>query len=146
MTETLFTHFLVPIANIADAERTCENLERYLDSNVERITVVFVIEKRKGFVDQAPPDALKQVAEQVFSYVEDYFPNGPAISRELRAGTDPVEEIIVAADEHDASAITVSPRPKTRLQQLLTENSSYRLISESHHPVVVFSKDQTEAK
>lgn len=144
MTDPLTTHLLVPIANVEDAKRTCEELDEYLDADVERITVVFVIERTEGFMDQAPPEALKQEAEAVFSYVEEYFSDGPAVRRELRAGTDPIEEIVAAADELDVSAIGFSPRPKTRLQRLLTENGSYRLITESCHPVVAFSKDQTE--
>lgn len=146
MTDAILTHLLVPIANVGDAERTCENLDRYLDSAIERITVVFVIEQTKGYMDSTSPEALKEEAEEVFSYVEDYFSEGPKVQRELRAGTDAVEEIVAAADELDASAIGFSPRPKTRLQRLLGENSSYRLLTESDHPVVVFSKDRTEGE
>lgn len=146
MTEAMLTHLLVPIANVEDAERTCENLERHLDPDVERITVVFVIEQTEGYMDAASPEALKQEADQVFSYVEDYFSEAPEIRRELRAGTDAVEEIVAAADELGASAIGFSPRPKTRLHRLLGENSSYRLITESDHPVVVFSKDGREGE
>lgn len=139
MIEPLCRHLLVPIANVSDAERTCENLERDLDAEVATLTVVFVIEQTEGFIDPVSPSALEQEAEDVFSYVEGYFDDGPRIRRELRAGTDAVEEIVAAAEEFDASAIGFSPRPKTRLQELLTENTSYRLITESHRPIVVFS-------
>lgn len=146
MTDSPVNHLLVPIANLEDAKRTCEELDQSIDSEIEIITVVFVIEQTKGYIDPAPPAALKQEAEQVFSYVEEYFVDGPVIQRELRSGTDAVSEIIAAADEYDVSSIGFSPRPKTKLQRLLTENSSYRLITESHHPVIVFSKEQTEEK
>ncbi|WP_247731317.1 universal stress protein [Halovivax limisalsi] len=146
MPDTIFIRPLDPLANVADAERTCETLDQYPDSDVEQITVVFVIEQLEGFIDPASPEALNQGAEEVFSYVKDYFSNGPDINRALRAGTDTVEEIVAAADERDASAITFSPRPKTRFQQILTENSSYRLLSERHQPVVIFSKRQMEEK
>ncbi len=45
----------------------------------------------------------------------------------------------------DVSAIGFSSRPKTKLQQLLSEISSHRLITESRHSVI-FSKDRTEGK
>lgn len=144
MTDAPFAHLLVPIVNLDDAKRTCEQLDRTIDSPIEIITVVFVIEHREGYIDPAPPGALKEEAERVFSYVEGYFGEGPMIQRELRSGHDAVSEIIAAADEYDVSAIGFSPRPKTRLQRLLTENSSYRLITESHYPVLVFSADQME--
>lgn len=146
MTDLTFTHLLVPIANVDDAERTCRELNEHLDSNLEELTVVFVIEQTEGFMDTTSPTALEQEAEKVFSYVENYFDDGLAIRRELRYGHDAVEEITAAADELDVSAISFTPRPKTRLQQLLSENTSYRLITESEYPVVVFSKTQTEEK
>jgi len=134
------THLLVPIANVGDAERTCEALEQYLDPDVRTVTVVHVIEQTEGYIDPASPEALEEEAAELFSYVEDYFEDGPEIERELRYGTDAVGEIVAAADELEVSAIGFVPRPKNRLQQMLTENTSYRLITESHHPVVAFSK------
>lgn len=144
MTDRLFTDLLVPIANVDDAKRTCDELDDYLDSTVESITVVHVIEQTEGYMDTTSPEALEEEAERLFSYVESYFSDGPEVRRELRYGTDAVEEIVAAADDLDVSAIGFSPRPKSRLQQLLTENASYRLATESHHPVVVFSRGDTE--
>lgn len=140
MTAPIHSHLLVPIASMADAERTCDELDQYLDTGVETITVVHVIEQTEGYLDPASPEALEDEAEQMFAYVEEYFDDGPEIRRELRYGTDAVEEIISAADEFDVSAIGFSPRPKNRLYRILTENASYRLVTESHHPVVAFSK------
>jgi len=135
-----FTHLLVPIANVDDAKRTCDALDEYLGSDIQTITIIHVIEQTEGYIDPASPEALEQEAKELFSYVEDYFEDGPEIQRELRYGTDAIEEIIAAADELDVSAIGFAPRPKNRLQQLLTENTSYRLVTESHHPVVAFSQ------
>ena len=135
-----FTHLLVPVANMDDAERTCDALDEYLDSGVQTITIVHVIEQTEGYMDTASPEALEQEAEKIFGYVENYFEDGPEIQRELRYGTDAIEEIVAAADDLGVSAIGFSPRPKGRLQQLLTDNTSYRLITESPQPVVAFAK------
>jgi nucleotide-binding universal stress UspA family protein len=134
-----FTHLLVPVANPDDAERRCDALEQYLGPEVERITIVHVIERTEGYLDSASPEALEQEADQLFSYVEDHLEDGPEPDCELRYGTDTVEEIVVTADELDVSMIGFTPRPNDRLHQLLSENTSYRLITESHHPVVAFS-------
>jgi nucleotide-binding universal stress UspA family protein len=140
MTAPEHAHMLVPVASVADAERTCDGLDRYLDDTVETVTVVHVIEQRDGYLDPASPTALEREAERLFAYVEEYFDDAPEIRRSLRYGTDAVEEIVAAADELDVSAIGFVPRPKNRIEQLLTENTSYRLVTESHHPVVAFSK------
>ena len=133
------SHLLVPIASETDAERTCDELDQYLDDGVGIISVVHVIEHTGGYLDPASPE-LEEGAEQLFTYVEEHFSDDPEIRRELRYGTDAVEEIIAAVDELDVSAIGFAPRPKNRFEQLLTDNRSYRLVTESHYPVVVFSK------
>jgi len=140
MLPTEQSHLLVPIASLEDAERTCPKLAAHLTDAVEVVTIVHVIEHTEGYIDPASPVALEEDAERLFECVEDYFDDGPDIQRELRYGTDAVEEIIATADDLDVSAIGFAPRPKSRLAQLLRNNSSYRLITESHHPVVTFSR------
>lgn len=135
-----FTHLLVPVASLEDAKRTCESLDDYLSSENQTITIVHVIEHVEGFIDPTSPEALEQEAEELFSYIENYFGDSIEIQRELRYGTDAIEEIIEAADELNVSAIAFSPRSTNRLEQLLFGNSSYELVTKSHHPVVAFSK------
>lgn len=144
MTVPEHSHLLVPIASVSDAEHTCSELDEYLDDDVETITVVHVIEQTEGYLDPASPEALEDEAGEIFEYVEGYFGDGPEIRRELRYGTDAVEEVIAAADDLDVSAIGFAPRSKNRLEQWLTENTSYRLVTESHHPVVAFSKGEDD--
>lgn len=139
MTSPILKHLLVPIANEEDAEATCDELDSYLDDDVETITVVHVIEKAGGYIDKAPLEARQQQAENVFSIVEDYFDDGPEIRRELRYGTDVVDEIVAAADEFDVSGIGFTPQSGGRIREFLAGDPAYRLITESHHPVVVFS-------
>ncbi|TYT61438.1 universal stress protein [Natrialba swarupiae] len=140
MTDDITTHVLVPVANEQDARVTCEALESTVERPVEVITVVHVIEKTEGYMDKAPLEARQEQAERVFSIVEDRFADGPLVRRELRYGTDVVDEILAAADDVGATAIGFSPRPSGRLHRLLSGNNSYRLITESEQPVVVFSR------
>ena len=139
------THLLVPIESPADAEQTCPRLEEYLGDEVDVVTVVHVIEHTEGYIDPASPEALQGDAEEIFSFVAEYFTDGPAVRRELRSGTDVVTEILETADELEVSAIGFAPRPKSRLERLLRDDSSYRLITESHHPVITFSKGADES-
>lgn len=143
MTNSILSHLLVPIANETDAKATCRELEAYLNSEVEIITVVHVIEKARGYMDKAPLAAREQQAEAVFSIVENHFEEGPEIRRELRYGTDVIEEIVTAADEFDVSAIGFTPQSGGRIREFLAGDPAYRLITESQHPVVVFSKAKT---
>ena len=133
-------HLLVPIANEDDAEKTCGALESHLGENVERLTVVHVIEKAGGYIDKAPLEMREEQAERIFSFVESWFSTGPEIRRELRYGTDVVEVLLDAAEELDVDAIVFTPRPSSRLVRLLTGDSSYRLLTESEHPIFVFSR------
>lgn len=139
MTDPILTHLLVPIANEDDARATCRELESSLDPSVETITVVHVIEKAGGYMDKAPLEARQEQAETVFSIVEDYFDDGPNIRRELRYSTNVIDEIVATADELDVTAIGFTPQSGGRVREFLSGSLSYRLITESHQPVVVFS-------
>ncbi|MCU4744602.1 universal stress protein [Natronoglomus mannanivorans] len=138
MSDQLLTHLVLPIANETDATVTCTELRPYIDSTVETITVVHVIEKAGGYLDKAPLEAREQQAEKVFSIIEEEFRDGPTINNELRYGTDVVDEIIATADEHDATAIVFTPQSSRWITNLLAENIAQRLITESHCPVVSF--------
>ncbi|APX98511.1 MULTISPECIES: universal stress protein [Natrialbaceae] len=145
MASSILKHIVVPVANEDDATETCKALDSYIDDETEIITIVHVIEKTPGYMDKAPLEARQQQAERVFSIIEDYFQTGPVIQRELRYGTDVVDEILDAAEEHDATAIGFTHRESTRLQRLLSGKGSYRLTTESEQPVVVFSRiDSTD--
>ncbi|NUB92370.1 universal stress protein [Haloterrigena sp. SYSU A558-1] len=139
MTDSITTHTVVPIATEDDARATCDALEDAVEE-IETLTVVHVIEKTEGYPDKAPFEARREQAERIFSIVEERFPDGPAIRRELRYGTDVVDEVVAAAADVDATAIGFRPRPGGRLRRLLSGSDSYRLITESERPVVVFSR------
>ena len=139
MTDSITTHTAVPIATEDDARATCDSLESVVD-RIETLTVVHVIEKTDGYPDKAPLEARRAQADLIFSIVEERFADGPAIRRELRYGTDVVDEIVAAAADVDATAVGFRPRPGGRLRRLLSGSASYRLITECERPVVVFSR------
>lgn len=133
------THLLVPIGTLEGAKQTYRQLEGCLDPSVTELTIGHVIEHTDGYLDSASPEALELEAEEMFDYHESYFEDGPEIPGELRYRPDTVEEIVAAAEELAVSAIGLSTRQKSGLEQLLTENTSYRLVTESQHPVLAFS-------
>ena len=132
-------HTVVPVSGEDDAVATCDSLEAVAE-RIQIVTVVHVIEKTEGYMDKAPLEARQEQAERIFSIVEDRLADGPPIRRELRYGTDVVDEILAAAAEVDATAIGFATKPSGRLHRLLSGNDSYRLITESEQPVVVFSR------
>lgn len=140
MTDSIFTHLVVPIANETDATATCDALQSYIDDTIETITVVHVIEKKEKYVHKEPPKTRKEQADRIFSIVETRFPDEPTIHRELRFGSDIIDEILAAADEFDATAVGFTPQPDCRLNRFLSGSKDYRLITESDQPVVVFSE------
>ncbi|OIB56475.1 universal stress protein [Natrialba sp. SSL1] len=140
MTNSLIEQLVVPIANERDARATCDALESVVDDGVETITVVHVLEQTTGYPDKAPFEARATAAESIFEIVETWFQNGPEIRRELRYGADVVDEIIATAEAVDASSIGFAHQPESRLKRLLSNTESYRLITESEQPVLVFSR------
>ncbi|WP_339103422.1 universal stress protein [Haloterrigena salinisoli] len=139
MTDSITTHTVVPVATERDARATCDSLESFVEE-IETITVVHVIEKTDGYPDKAPLEARRAQADRIFSIVEERLPDGLPIRRELRYGTDVVDEIAAAAADVDATAIGFRPRSGGRLHRLLSGSDSYRLITECERPVVVFSR------
>lgn len=144
MSQPLLTRLVLPVANEEDAKATCHELRPHLDETVETLVVVHVIEKAGGYMDKAPLEAREEQAERVFSIVEDEFRDGPEVHRELRYGTDVVDEIVAASDELEATAIGFTPQSGGRLTDLLSGNTANRLITESHRPVVVFPLQESD--
>ena len=139
MTSEFLSHTAVPVANEDDAVATCDALEGVHD-RIQLVTVVHVIEKTEGYIDKAPLEARQEQAERIFGIGEDRLADGPPVRRELRYGTDAVDAILAVVEEVDATAIGFATEPSGRLKRLLSGNDSYRLITESEQPVVVFSR------
>lgn len=129
---------LIPIANEANAERTCEAVLANIDSSdPPTMTVVHVIEKAGGAPDKAPLEARQNQADEIFRIVDQCFADaGFDIDTRVAYGTDVVESLINAVEDIDATAIVFVPRESGRLARFLTGNLSSRLVQESPVPVL----------
>ncbi|MCU4742604.1 universal stress protein [Natronoglomus mannanivorans] len=141
MQSTLLKRTLVPLANEGDARTTCDGIERYLDEDIE-LHVVHVIEKAGGAPDKAPLKAREEQAKAIFDLVETRFEETEyEIATDLRYATSVVDEIIAAVDDHDATAIAFTPRPSGRITQLLTGNTTQKLVGSDCVPVIVLPRE-----
>lgn len=136
MTESLLHRTIIPIANEEDTRATCEALLPHLDDTVEMVNLLYVIEQTEGYMDTTTPEALEQEAHEWFKIAEGILGTVDGFQTELRAGTDVVDEIVVSAVEHDATAIVFKPREKGQLSRLLSRGVKERLLTESPCPVV----------
>lgn len=144
MSDALFRRIVVPIADREDTEVTCDALAEYLDESVERVTILNVIEQTEGYMDTAPPQALREEAETWFDIARDRLP--VEVQTELRAGPDVVAEILACANEIGATAIVFHPRPKNKLSDLFSTSVEHRLLTNSPCPVIAISGGESETE
>jgi nucleotide-binding universal stress UspA family protein len=130
----LFDRVVLPVASVEDAVATCRAARPYLTGSV---VAVHVIEKAGGAPDKASVEQREEVAEEIFEAVHDALDDGRTVETDLRYGTDVSETIFAAAEDHDASAIVITPRGGSRWVRLLTGDVSLDLVTETDRPVVV---------
>jgi nucleotide-binding universal stress UspA family protein len=130
----LFDRVVIPVASVEDAVATCRAARPYLTGSV---VAVHVIEKAGGAPDKASVEQREEVAEEIFEAVHDALDDGRTVETDLRYGTDVSETIFAAAEDHDASAIVITPRGGSRWVRLLTGDVSLDLVTETDRPVVV---------
>ena len=140
MSSHLTDRILVPIANEADAERTCRSIRQHLesDSGEARPTVVVthVIEKADGAIDKAPLDARKEQAASIFDMVRaELEPAGYTVETELRFESDVVAAIYDTASETNAESIVFVPQEGGFLVSLLASDLT-DLVTDSPIPVI----------
>lgn len=126
----LVSHLLVPVANEDDARATAEALQPLSPG---RISVLHVVEKRKGGPDKTPIEQSEVVARDSFSAFHEYFPSAEEM---IDYRSDVVAAIIEAASACEASAIAFHPRGGSRVVQFLAGDRALRLINESDRPVI----------
>jgi nucleotide-binding universal stress UspA family protein len=135
--KNLFEHPLVPVASPEDARATCRALEPYLGDVTEGLVAVHVIEKAGGAPDKAGVEQRKEFAQETFEALRNCLDSDQDIVTEIHYGTDVAETIFGAADEHDATAIVITPRGGSRWIRLLTGDIALDIVTESDRPVVV---------
>ncbi|MFB6298351.1 MAG: universal stress protein [Salinirussus sp.] len=133
--EDLFENVLVPIASIEDAEATCDALQPHLQRAGGSATVLHVLEKTEGGIDQVPLEARREDAERMFETLREEY--GDRIAEmEMVPGSDVPETIFERAREMDATGIVFMPREANRFVRWLTGDVALALITESPVPVL----------
>lgn len=147
--DSLFRRVLVPVASESDAESTARALLPHVESAVDDVVVVNVIEKAGGAPDKASVEQLERRAEEMFETVAGVLgESGADLEFEVLYGTDVADAIVGAARDRDATAIVFTPRGSSRWVKLLTGNVADGLVSGSDVPVVVLpdEADRGEAE
>jgi len=130
----LFDRVVLPVADPDDAAATCEALANY---EVGTVVAVHVIEKAGGAPDKASVEQREEYAEKVFDVVRNSLADRVTVETEIVFGTDVADAIFRAADEHEATAIVITPRRGSRWVKLLTGDVAHSLVSETDRPLVV---------
>ncbi|WP_416840746.1 universal stress protein [Haloferax sp. DFSO52] len=143
--EPLFSRPLVPLANEADAEVTCNVAFPRIAATNGRAFVVHVIEKAGGAPDKAGVEQREELADDVFDIARRAADTaGIDVATDLRFDTDVGDAILDAAAEVDASAIVFTPRGGRSWWDLFSGDVRDRLIRKSDRPVVVLPGDGVE--
>ncbi|MFP8888794.1 universal stress protein [Natrialbaceae archaeon A-CW2] len=135
---------LVPAADPDDGEATARALAPRLGPESE-ILIVHVIEKGGGAPDKAPLESRKEYAQQVFGRTRAPLEDtGATIETEILYGTDVVETIYESGAERKAEAVAFVPRKANRLMEMLSGNTTRRMIREATLPVIVLPVNDVE--
>mgnify|MGYP000318431775 CR=1 FL=1 len=135
MTE-IFDRIVAPVANPDDARATCRALSRY---PVGSVAVIHVIEKAGGAPDKASVEQREEYAEEIFDAARETLAETglDRVETDVVFGTDVADAIFDAADDHDATAIVITPQGGSRWVRLLTGDVALSLVTETDRPVVV---------
>ena len=134
----LFDHLLVPVADDDDATTTANALVPHL-GDVERVTVVHVVEKGGGVVDKAPLEKRRADGRQFLATLESALATAaPTVPVETHVtfGTDVADTIVETAADVGATAVAFRPRGGSRLARLLSGDTATRLVSDPEVTVV----------
>lgn len=138
MPASLFERVLVPVANREDARSTAAALKPYLDSTVEEILAVHVIEKAGGAPDKASVEQRELNAEEIFQTMAESLSDPTFdLDTDILYGTDIAETIIDGANDFDATAIVFTPRGGSKWVKILTQDVTTGLITQSDIPILV---------
>lgn len=129
----IFERVVLPVATVEDARASARALGPH---ETEHVVAVHVIEKAGGAPDKTSVEQREEVAAETFDALRDALPDR-SIETDLRYGTDVAETIFAAADDHDATAIVITPRGGSRWIRLLTGDIALRLVTETDRPVIV---------
>lgn len=138
MSKELAEHLVVPVASVEDARETARIVEPYSDGE---ITVVHVIEQTKGGPDRISPEQAHERAREAFDAFRDVIPDAEA---ELVYQSNVVAGINETAAAVDGSAIAFHPRGGSRIVQLITGDTTLKLVTEADLPVIAIPTASTD--
>ena len=138
MTDSLTAHLVVPVVTEADARVTADALADY---EVDRITVVHVIEKGEGVPDKLPVDEAERRAADAFAAFRAVIPD---VDEETVYRRDVVAGIVETAARVEASAIAFRPRGGSRLVQFLSGDTALKLVTNADRPVIALPEESTD--
>jgi nucleotide-binding universal stress UspA family protein len=144
MSEPVLTRLLLPVADEADAEATCEAVRSYVEAGSAELIVLHVVDASNGATDNPPPKPTDAVFDP---FRETFSDDVVSVRAKTRAGTDVLDEIVQTADDVGATAIGVLPRPKNFLSRIFPKDENVsKLVSKANVPIVVFSQTSAAAR
>ena len=135
---TLFEHVLLPVASVNDARETARAVLARLSGQVDRVTIVTVVERSQGWPDIVPKNHRIELGEEALETARRLFEQeGVAIETRLQPAYDTAMAIHELAEDIGATAIVFTPRNKGRLADFFTGDTSWQLIKKARCPVLV---------
>ncbi|MCL7419048.1 MAG: universal stress protein, partial [Halalkalicoccus sp.] len=143
MTRPTIDKVLLPVANEADAKRTCTAVRPHLTDDSAEVVALYVIEKREGGPAAASIEQLEEHGKKTLGVVEEVFTDSTVtVETELRSGTDLIETIFQAAKDNDVDCITFVPRPKGRVVAFLSGDTGWKIVNQTEYPILVLPRPQ----
>lgn len=130
MSDSLMQHLVVPVADEDDATETARILDAY---ELERVTVVTVVERSPGGPDPLPVEQAEELAADAFAAFRAVIPD---IEERITYGDDVVEAVHDVAEDVDATAIAFRPRGGSRVVQFLSGDTALRFVTDADRPVL----------
>lgn len=131
----LLRHSLVPVASAGDATETATALAPHLDQ-IDRVTLLHVIETRPGAINKAPTEKLQADAERFLAGLASTLDDRVTVEHRIVFGDDVAQTILDTAVDARATAIVFRSRERGRLVRLLSGTTASGLVTNPTVPVV----------
>ncbi len=117
-----------------DAEQTSERLVEYLAEIVDEDDIIYGVNSLPGG-DQTNPDDVGD-GEDALDIIEEGLNEQTTVeSHQYIRGNEPVEDLLEAADEHDADEFVVGIRKQSPVGKMVFGSTAQNLLLETDRPV-----------